>query len=70
MSILYYQDIIDHKDIRILEPRELEITRRSTGHIISIPIYYHFPFGTGNAINEDSALVRPFNVLIQRGKLA
>jgi hypothetical protein len=39
----------------------------SNGHHYT-PIYYHFPFGTGNSIGEDSALVRPFKKLMQEGK--
>jgi hypothetical protein len=33
-----------------------------------IPLYYDFPFGTGNSINEYSALVKPFRKLLEEGK--
>lgn len=33
-----------------------------------IPLYYHFPVGIGNSINEYSALVKPFRKLIEEGK--
>ncbi|MGA7975928.1 MAG: hypothetical protein WB975_01715 [Nitrososphaeraceae archaeon] len=32
-----------------------------------IPLYYHFPFGQGNSINPDSALVKPFSKLMDGG---
>jgi hypothetical protein len=41
----------------------------SNGHHY-IPIYYHFPFGTGHSVGEDSALVRPFKKLMQEEKPA
>jgi hypothetical protein len=41
----------------------------SDGHHY-IPIYYHFPLGTGDSIYEESALVRPFKKLMLEGKPA
>lgn len=33
-----------------------------------IPLYYHFPFGSSDSINDYSALVKPFRKLLEEGK--
>lgn len=33
-----------------------------------IPISYHFPVGTGDSIDENSALVKPFRSILEDGK--
>jgi hypothetical protein len=46
-------------------PLESEIDAKRQNYI---PIYYYFPTGTGDSINECSALVKPFRRLIEEGK--
>jgi hypothetical protein len=46
-------------------PKALQIDANGQPYI---PLYYHFPFGKGNSINEYSALVKPFRKLLEEGK--